>query len=79
MGFFFSLLIFGILVAFNMFAVDTMMRMRTDIQIIRKALSNAGDDKKRAPPPNTNDAAPKDAAPKDAAPKEAAPKGDATV
>jgi hypothetical protein len=44
MGFFFSLLFFGVLVAFNMFAVDTMMRMRSDIQIIRKSLSghNAG-------------------------------------
>ena len=59
MGFILSLVLIGGLLAFNLFAADTMMRMRTDIQIIRKTL--AGMEKERAvpstaPPPSTKEA-----------------------
>ena len=40
MGLFFTLVLFGMLLAFNLFAADTMIRMRSDVQIIRKALAD---------------------------------------
>ena len=58
MGFLFSFIFVGVLLAFNMFAVDTMMRMRTDIQIIRKALAGIKETtniNKTPTPPTTSD------------------------
>ena len=49
MGWLFSLLIIGGLVAFNVFAADMMMRMRTDVQIIRKALADNSVSEPKAP------------------------------
>ena len=49
MGFVFSIIIIAMVLAFNLFAADTMMRMRSDIQVIRKSLNDNGN--KAAPAP----------------------------
>jgi hypothetical protein len=43
MGWFVSMTIIVMLVAFNLFTADAMMRMRSDIQVIRRAVSKKGD------------------------------------
>jgi hypothetical protein len=39
MGWFFGLLCVAMLVAFNVYSVDAIMRLRTDIQIVRKSVA----------------------------------------
>ena len=41
MGWFVSLLVIAILIAFNVFAADTMVRLRRDIKEIHKAVVKA--------------------------------------
>jgi hypothetical protein len=41
MGWFLSLIMISVLVAFNMFAADTMIRMRNDVKEIHKAVVTA--------------------------------------
>ncbi len=47
---FFTLVLIGMLLAFNLFAADTMIRMRTDVQIIRKALADPRKDPRKEVP-----------------------------
>jgi hypothetical protein len=48
MGWLINIVIICMLVAFNLFAADAMMRMRTDIQIMRKSMSD-GSPKRSSP------------------------------